>query len=454
MLWRHLCLVRAWLAAGLTGGLMLIGADQAPAQTPAAADPESAVPPAAVVTETVDVLKASKSGELTVVARGQGQDRVRLSIRNATAKRLQVVLPPGLVASSAAGQRGGGGGLQNMGLGSFSNRPGSFGEFRMASGAPGLRSVPTIAADPTPALTVPSGETIDVTVPAVCLNYGLPSPTPKDTFTLMDVADYSDDPRVRKSLRSLCLLGTSQAVAQAVMWRVCNDLPFETMIAEAGRVMNEQEVALAARFVGALDASEGSDMVDPNPLAEGLVYARVVGEGALAKDARRLNDQLENHRLLGLPLRVAEGADLPASSSPAIFVNVVVTDSQVGETRGRLTVSYCTAAGQWIPLGKASFQETSSIAVLDGDALATAVDRALASAFVSVKPARRSVGSTTLRLENRLPFTLSGVIVKAGNSAGAPTVPFEAVGVGPGRSALLPIQAATATIERVQVNGL
>jgi hypothetical protein len=453
MLWRHLCLVRAWSAAGLTGGLLLLGAHQAAAQTSPAVDPESSAPPAAIVTETVDLLKASQSGELSVVARGQGQDRVRLSIRNASAKRLNVVLPPGLVASSAAAQ-GRGGGLQNMGLGSFSNRPGSFGEFRVAARPEGLRSVPVAGVDRAPGITVPSGETIDVTVPAVCLNYGIPSPTPRDTLSLQDVDDHSTDPRVRKALRSLAVLGTSQGVAQAAMWRVCNDLPFETMIAEAGKVMNEHEVGLAARFVAALDSSEGTDLVDPAALAEASIFVRVLGEGELAADAARLAGQVDQRRLLGLPVRSIEQDEPPSVTGPALFVQVVVTGSQVGETRGRVVVSYCNAAGQWAPLGKTGFQETSSVAVLDGESLVNTVDRSLAAAFVSIKPAKRTVGSTTLRLENHLPFTLANVVVKAGGSAGAPTVPFDAVGVGPARSTMLPIQAPTATIERVELNGL
>jgi hypothetical protein len=97
----------------------------------------------------------------------------------------------------------------------------------------------------------------------------------------------------------------------------------------------------------------------------------------------------------------------------------------------------------------------SSISVVDGATLASAVDRAISGAFVSVKPARRTVGSTTLKVENRLPFTISNLVVRAGNSYGDPPVPFEAVGVGPARSAMLPIQAATATlVEHVELNGL
>jgi hypothetical protein len=74
---------------------------------------------------------------------------------------------------------------------------------------------------------------------------------------------------------------------------------------------------------------------------------------------------------------------------------------------------------------------------------------------VTVKPARRTLGNTTLKVENRLPFTITNLVVRAGTSSGAPPVSFECVGVGPARSALLPLQAATASlVEHVELNGL
>jgi hypothetical protein len=451
MLWRHLCPVRVWSAVGLFSGLMILGSSLATAQSSRPDDPEKISPPANVATDTVDLLKASKMGDLSVVARGQGQDRVRLTIRNTSSKRMNVVLPAGLVAS-AAGQ-GQGRGLQSMGLGMFSNRPGSFGQFRGTGGDEGRESVAIDDSALNPSMTVPAGESLDVTIAAVCLNFGLPTPTPRDKFTLVDVADYSTDSRMRKSLRSLCLLGTSQGVAQAVMWRVCNDLTFEAMASQAGKVINEHEIALAARFIEALDGSTGSDMVDARTLTEGRVFVKIQGEGALANDAERLNKQVEKFHLLGLPVRVVDHGELP-SMSAAIFIRVVLTDGKTGETRGWIMVSYSSAADQWAPLGKARFQDTRSVDVLDGKAMSQIIDRAIGAAFVTVKPARRTVGSTTLKVDNRLPFTLATVVVKAGNSAGAPTVPFHGLGVGPARSALLPIQAATATIERVELNGL
>ena len=158
---------------------------------------------------------------------------------------------------------------------------------------------------------------------------------------------------------------------------------------------------------------------------------------------------------LGLPVRLVESDDLPTVSAPALLLRVVLTDSRAGETRGMVVVNSCAAGEAWVPLGKVPFRNTSAISVLDGATLCDVVDRSVASAFVTVKPARRTLGSTTLKVENRLPFTVSNLVVKAGTSAGSPSVPFTGVGVGPARSALLPIQAATASlVEHVELNGL
>jgi len=461
MLWRHLWLVRAGLAAGLICGLMFIGTSTASGQTgrPAVPGTEPSSVPGGVATETVDLLEASKAADLDVVARGRGQDHVYVTIRNRSARRLNVIVPPGLVAASTVGQGPGGGaggrGLQSMGLGSVANREGAFGEFRATASLAGLRSVGTADESRSRLVTVPVGETINFTLPSVCLNYGLPAPAPRDIFRLMDVDEYSSDPRVRMALRSLATYGTSQGVAQAVMWRVCNDLPFEMMAEQTGKVMNLHEIALAARFVEALDTSRSRRLVDPASLSGSRIFVQVRGDGSLAREARRLAEQLDGLRILGLPLHLVESEGLPAATAPALYLNVVLTDAKVGETRGRIVVSSCSQTDSWLPLGKVSFRDNSSIAVLDGAALSRAIDRAIAGAFVTVKPARRTLGSTTLKVENRLPFTVSSLVVKAGNSSGAPSVPFDCVGVGPARSALLPIQAATASVvERVELNGL
>lgn len=393
-----------------------------------------------------------------MVARGHGQDRVHLSIRNRSKHRLNVVIPPGLVASSAVGQPGGGAGggrLQSMGLGSVSNREGAFGEFRGTAGPGGLQSVGTKDQAVTGLVTVPVGETVELSIPGVCLNYGLPAPTPRNTFRLVDVNEYTTSSRVRRALRSLATYGTSQGVAQAAMWHVCSDLPFEMMAEQSGKVINLHEIALAARFVVALDAPSSGDLVDLATLNQSRVFVQVRGHGSLGAEAKRLMGQLDGLHILGLPLQVVESQEPPSAVAPALLLSVVLTDARMGETRGVIVASSCSDGEAWLPLGKVGFRENSSVSVLDGTILTKVVDRAVSSAFVTVKPARRTLGSTTLKVENRLPFTVSNLVVKAGSSSGSPSVPFTGVGVGPARSALLPIQAATASlVEHVELNGL
>ncbi len=457
MLERHLCLVRAGLAAGLASSIIFLVGATARGQAPAAKDPEPSSAPAGLATETVDLLGGRNAGDLDVVARGHGQDRVKLSIHNRSKHRLNVIIPPGLVASSAVGQPGGaaGGRLQSIGLGSVSNREGAFGEFRATSSAGGLQSVGTSPEAIANQVAVPVGETVDLTIPGVCLNYGLPAPTGRNTFRLVDVSEYTTNARIRKALRSLATFGTSHGVAQAVMWNVCNDLPFEQMAEQTGKVMNFHEIALAARFVDALDAAGSSELVDPASLSHARIFVQVRGQGALSTDAKRLADGLEGLHVLGLPIQVDESQEMPTVAAPALFLSVVLTDAKVGETRGVIVASSCTQGQAWVPLGKVAFRDNSSVSVLDASTLSKVVDRTVASNFVTVKPAKRTLGSTTLKVENRLPFTISNLVVKAGSSAGSPSVPFSGVGVGPARSTLLPIQAATASIvEHVELNGL
>src|SRR3954451_13423313 len=95
---------------------------------------------APVASETVQILDAAKSGDLAVTVRGSGDDRVKFTIENRSSRRLNVIIPPGLVAASGAGQ-----GFQSMGLGVPNANPGGFGAFRSAGAAEGFRSVPVSA---------------------------------------------------------------------------------------------------------------------------------------------------------------------------------------------------------------------------------------------------------------------------------------------------------------------
>jgi hypothetical protein len=460
---RPLSPVRAWSAAGLLSIVAPL--------TGLAQEPSEPVPSASAKAETVSVLDAKKAGTLAVDVRGHGQSQVRMVLKNTSERRLNVVLPPGLVAASATGQApgggagGGGGGLQSMGLGQAGNAPGAFGKFQgdNNANAPGFRSMGFDIEQTVPPLTIPAGQAVTIDVPSVCLNFGLPSPGAKDKLTLVDIDDYSRDPRVRKALRSLATLGTSQGTAQAVMWNVSNNVPFATMLEQGEKVANRYEVALASRFVEALDASSGSDRVDAAYLSESRVFVTILDKNGLGKDARRLASEIEGLRVLGLPVRTAVASELPKASGPALHLLVDVNKGKGGETVGKVRVHHHSGlsaavgtsdASDWSTLGQASFRDDAGPTELKGLDLARDLDRAVASAFVVARPARKAIGDTAMRIENRLPFSLASVTLRAGTTSGAPPVTFRGLGIGPARSGVAVIEAPHGVVDRVELNGL
>jgi hypothetical protein len=421
------------------------------AQTVQTADSERFSPPSKLITKTVDLGADPKGEELKVVARAQGRDAVRLILKNTSTQRLNVVLPPGLVAVSGASQDSR---VPSIGLGRFSNRPGSFGQFLDAARTDGLSTVDVQDSSGDSCLTVPAGQSLEVVVPGVSLNLELPARTPSIQFALQDVDAYTPNPRVRLGLRLLSDLGTSQGVAQAVMWNVSSDVPFESMQSQPGGLVNAFEIALAARFVEALALGGGPETIGAGSLRKRRLFLRVQGEGPWGDLARALNQKVAGMQLLGLPIHAWEAADCPDAAFPALAIRVVLRADRASEVHGKILVYHARSVKDWPTLGNAITTAGFSGGSVDASTLVEAVDRALATAFVSVRPVRRGVGSTIFRVENHLPFTLAHLTLQAGEFPGAPTVRVRGVGVGPGRSALVSIQAATATIGHVELNGL
>lgn len=402
-------------------------------------------------TETVAILDAQRAGDLDVTVRGAGHGRVKFAMANTSNRRLNVVLPPGLVAAATTSQ-----GFQSMGLGVPTDQPGRFGRYQgpTASG-PGFRSMPADEADGEgEGVAVSPGQTVEVYVPAVCLNFGVPTPTPKDVFRLVSVDDYTPDPRARKALRSLATLGTSQGVAQAVAWHVFNGMTYAQMAKLASQYLNASEISVAARFVEALDASAAHETVDPAYFRDGRILVRVRGEGTLGKVAARLNGELAGTRVFGLPVQVVEEVE-PSHSRPAsLLVDVVLSGDPAGRVGARALVRFNSAVGGWARLGGVDLGRNLDVNAVNGEALADVIDRALAAQYVSATPARRGEGTTTVRIVNRLPFTLADVVLRTGRDDDAPRVTVESFGLGPFRNAFASIQAPGGTVERVVLNGL
>ena len=136
-------------------------------------EPTDPLPGPSAGATSVSALRAVKEGLIQSEARGQGDQEVKLTLHNASEQRASRGAP--------AGPRGGGrcrSGLPEHGLGSPSSNPGSFGGFppvarprpRKASldaGYPGGDE----ARNP-----LDAGQTVDVSIPAVCLNFGIRPP--------------------------------------------------------------------------------------------------------------------------------------------------------------------------------------------------------------------------------------------------------------------------------------
>src|SRR5207302_1888021 len=94
---------------------------------------------------------------------------------------------------------------------------------------------------------------------------------------------------------------------------------------------------------------------DRAPRLPALRPAPARGEGRTAKDAYRLAGEIEGRRLLGLPVRVASDLESPVAPAPALYLDVILTASGPGQTRGQVVVRHAIGQGAWATLGHTPF---------------------------------------------------------------------------------------------------
>ncbi len=384
-----------------------------------AAESPDPLPTADDATRAVGLLEGRDTGLLEVQARAEVEDRIRVTIRNVTRQRLAVAWPPTLAAIPTMG------GGQARILGDPGNAPGAFGAF----GEPRTVAVPPRLA-------------IDLTVPALTLAFRPPAPNPTSDWRLAGVQEVSPNLLALKALSTISRVGTSRGVAQAVVWKAFDRADFEAIARQGWTPLNLDEVALARGFLARLD-------VTPEPVGDALIRDRLTfaldGPDAAEAEGRRLAESLDGHRLLGFLARERRPDATP--DVPKLHLDIALRH---GGRSGGVTVRYAPPGGPWRRLAPIGDRSEVAAPDPDGPDSAEALDRALASAFVSVRPARHVPGLTWLRVENRLPWTLDRLVVEAN---GAP-VQFGPLGIGPGRQGSAPIQAPRALVGRVVLNGL
>src|SRR5690349_19221779 len=99
-------MLRHAVVSALVGGLVVFVPGSAQAQQPAGNKNKKTVE-----IPDVSLLDAVRNGDVSVDAEGIGDGRMMVSVTNNSSRKLNVVLPPGLIASGATGQFGGMGGM-------------------------------------------------------------------------------------------------------------------------------------------------------------------------------------------------------------------------------------------------------------------------------------------------------------------------------------------------------
>ena len=89
--------------------------------------------------------------------------------------------------------------------------------------------------------------------------------------------------------------------------------------------------------------------------------------------------------ILGFPLQLVESEDLPAAAAPALFLNVILTDAKIGETRPPLWSLLAPRPTPGFRSARSRSAITRRFRCLTGR-LAKAIDRAIAGPSSRLNP--------------------------------------------------------------------
>ena len=203
-----------------------------------AREPRQRVPAKPV--EAHDLLGAEAAGLVTVKYVANDSRSAQIVVTNRSDRPLSLRMPEVFAGVPVLAQFGVPGGMPNNGNGGF----GAAGAPQVTGGAQPMNAGMGIGQ---PAgggfMSLPPEKTRVTRVTTVYLEHGKPEPSPLRTYKLVELASYSDDPRLDELMRSIGRGEISQKVAQAAAWHIANGLTWERLAAEmidhAGGVPDE-----------------------------------------------------------------------------------------------------------------------------------------------------------------------------------------------------------------------
>lgn len=198
--------------------------------------------------EPQDVLTLLEKGVIDVELSAHGAYRLDVGVWNLTKETVRVSFPPGLVADAfgqneVLAQIRGGGGNGSLGGGS--------------SGSQGMGLIES------PSISVAANDRTMLSVHSVCLNYGLPEPTPRSPLFLKRVEEYTANRKVRDLLPQLAQAGAPANVAQYALWHYTNGLTWDQLAripSHTGNRMTADDFKEARRWASGDAALENSEL--------------------------------------------------------------------------------------------------------------------------------------------------------------------------------------------------
>jgi hypothetical protein len=184
--------------------------------------------PAAAPAEVHDVLQAESAGLDTVKYSANDSRSAQIVVTNRSDRPLTLRLPEQFAGVPVLAQMGGnGGGQAGFGAGGIGAAPQSTG-----GAGPQNQGMNIGGAQGGGMFSLPPEKTRVVKVTTVCLEHGKPEPSPLRPYKLVELASYSNDPRLAELMTSIGKGEVSQKVAQAAAWHIANGLTWEQLAAE------------------------------------------------------------------------------------------------------------------------------------------------------------------------------------------------------------------------------
>jgi hypothetical protein len=390
-----------------------------------------------------------------------------VNVTNTTNRQLRVVLPPGLVASGATGQFGGGGfggggfgggmgGMGGMGggMGGMGGMGGGMGGMGGGMGGMGggFRSLPPASL---PFADVEPGQSRSLATKVVSL-----SPPTRDSrvvlplkgekLELADIADITKNAEIQKALRVLAAERAPDTVAQLVLWRLAADVDWPRITKLASRWANGNEIALAQSFVSRIS---GRDL--KTEFETGTLYVDVdsasPGTDALGGALRKALDRAV---VLGL---VAKANVPERPDGPAIACKIRLSGTaDNAEALVQLAVSD-PAGRAWVSSGKFTLPLTPTKAgKFDAPQVADALSAGILERLVRVTVLKdlsrdsrgRNVMNFRIRIENASPMVLNGLTI-VGTSPTRQGTPATLLGIAISPRKNLTVPASQDAVDRL-----